>query len=122
MCLDVLVLAYFVMRVIAVVNYQDPAITSYSIREDRNEMESPYNFAEFNQNLAFVMMEADTVTPVSIDPRYGDLYITSFSNHFSVSGALKNETTIMELETIAESDDDAMANALKGYGPKSALT
>ena len=46
-CLGGLILAYFCMRMLAVVNYQDPAVTNYFILEDRS-LQEPINFADYN--------------------------------------------------------------------------
>ena len=47
-CLGGLILAYFCMRMLAVVNYQDPTITNYFITEDRTLMQEPIIFADYH--------------------------------------------------------------------------
>ena len=59
-CLECLISAYFIMRILAVFNYQDPAITSYLINEDRGSMDEPLNFADYHQQLAFVMLNMNS--------------------------------------------------------------
>lgn len=46
-CLSGLVLAYLCIRMIAVTQFKDPAINSYTVFEDRSKMGTPINLAEY---------------------------------------------------------------------------
>ena len=49
----ILIMTYFIIRTIDVIEFNDPAISSFTIIEDRSEMEEPLNFADYNQQLIF---------------------------------------------------------------------
>ena len=52
-CLHLLIFSYFVMQMLAVQTYKDPAINGYSFLEDRRYMTEPLNMADYNTQFFF---------------------------------------------------------------------
>ena len=76
LALKILILAYFCMRTIHVINYEDLTITSYSVIVDRSQMVDPINFGEYGQQLAFGLFDNLTGLPKYIDPRLGKFVVS----------------------------------------------
>ena len=114
--IELLVLSYCIMRIIAVVSFQDPAISSYSIREERGHMNS-INFSDYHQHLAFCLLDANNFRIEQIDPRFGQLQVMTFeSQQLDTTGQFAQTNSTVELELISESKNDIMANVLSDYG------
>ena len=58
------------MRLLALAGFQDPAISSYIVMEDRSKMQESMNFADYNQSIMFGFTIND-LKPVGLDPSIG---------------------------------------------------
>ena len=76
LCLQVVVLAFFVMRLIAILNNDDSKISSYLIIESRNEMKEPLSFAEHSMQLYFGFQDKNFKF-VPLDPKIGSFTLRS---------------------------------------------
>ena len=47
LCLGGLILAYLCMRTIALTKFKDPDLSSYTVYDDRKNMDAPINLAEY---------------------------------------------------------------------------
>ena len=63
-------LFYAVRCAIQVLDYEDPSINSYEIKDERIDME-PMNLGAHNFDMIFSIIDSKTWTPVKLDPRYG---------------------------------------------------
>ena len=68
---QLVIAAYFCTRLQAVISHQDPQITSYSISEDRANLESSINLAEYRQALHFGFVDRYTLRPKPLAPEIG---------------------------------------------------
>ena len=71
------------MRLLAVTGYQDPAISSYDIMEDRNKMQEAINFADYNQSIKFGFFADRSFKPVALDPRIGSFTVSTQTYDYS---------------------------------------
>ena len=55
-CLRLTIFAYFCMQMVAVVNYEDPKISSYVVLEERGHMEQQINLKDYNVEFFFGFM------------------------------------------------------------------
>ena len=53
LCLNILILVFFCMRVIDVTKHNDPTISSYIVYEESSKMENPINLGDNGQQLSF---------------------------------------------------------------------
>ena len=53
LCLRALILSYLAMQLLAVFNYDDPTISSFTIIEDRTQMKEPMSFEDYNVSFIF---------------------------------------------------------------------
>ena len=77
--LKVLIFAYFCKQMIAVFNYVDPLISSYSIYESREWMEEEVSFADFGASLYFFFVDP-TGIPIPLEPEIGSLRLHKVQN------------------------------------------
>ena len=82
-CLQALVLAFFVMRLIAIESKDDSKISSYLIIEERDQMDEPLSFADHNQQLYFGFVNSSQKY-VPLDPRIGQLTLRTM--YFKIQG------------------------------------
>ena len=68
--IEMLILCFFCKQLIAVVNDEDPQISSYRIAEDRLRMEEQLDFAEYHTKFYFFWSGSDNA-PVQFEPRFG---------------------------------------------------
>ena len=73
LCLQTLLLAFFAIRIITVVDFEDPALSSYSIQVNRSSMTSPYSYHDYHQQLIFSFFDMLTFQPIDLDPRIGKI-------------------------------------------------
>ena len=66
-----LVLLYGSTQILAVMNYRDPQISSYTVLEDRSKMETPLNLAENHTKIYFGVYNEAYFSSVKVDPRLG---------------------------------------------------
>ena len=69
--LTTIVFAYFCIRAVAMLNYDDPTISSFTINEDRSNMENPIRFGEFGQQLVFGFINIESGAVTDLDERIG---------------------------------------------------
>ena len=82
MCLKSVLLGFLCLKILAVVNFEDPNISSYSIQEDRSTMESAINLADYSSLFYFGFMDKKYQT-VTLEPRIGNFSLTQNSADFS---------------------------------------
>ena len=71
LCLRALILSYLAMQLLAVFNYDDPTISSFTIIEDRTKMKEPMSLGDYNVDIAFFFMSNKGASPVQLDPNIG---------------------------------------------------
>ena len=97
---------YFGIQIESVFNYNDPLINSYTILEERNDMDTPAKFEDYNMKLFYFFSDADA-TPVQLDPRIGSLALWSMRGTYDVkTGFLREESLIptKEIDFVSERD------------------
>ena len=86
LCLQILSLAYFAMRLIVVIEYDDANIGSYEVFEDRGKMFEELNFADLNFNFFFCFVDTLTGKPMKLDPRIGQFEILQYEYTWQTDG------------------------------------
>ena len=71
-------LFYTIQRAVRVMNYVEPNLSSYEIKDDRMDME-PLNLDEYNFELIFGFMDMKTWKPVELDPGIAKFFLASSS-------------------------------------------
>ena len=59
---------YVIQRSVRVIDFIDPSISSYEIKDNRVDME-PLNLGQHNFELIFGFLDAKTSIPIDLDPR-----------------------------------------------------
>ena len=80
--LRVLILAFFVMQLLAVANFDDPQISSYEVFEDRNSMDKPLNLADLKAGFYFGFFSLLANKNVRVEPRIGQFELNLLKYHF----------------------------------------
>ena len=52
-CLNLVILTFFVKQLLAVVTYKDPTISSYEVMENRSQMTEALNMADYEMSFVF---------------------------------------------------------------------
>ena len=93
-CSSFIVISFFCVQLLTLLNYDNPDINYQSVLEDRSLMQEPLNLAEHNLSLYFMFMENSSSLPVVIDPRIGQFQL-SLNKH-----SLSNEEGKTKVEVV----------------------
>ena len=66
-CLRALTLAFFIMRLVTLAEFDDSSISSFTIMEDRSVMENPISMGEFHQQLFLTFYDKDMTSTHHLD-------------------------------------------------------
>lgn len=90
-CLKTLILAFFCMRLVALTGFQDPAISSHIVMEDRSKMQESINFGDYDQSIKIGFSRDNNILPVALDPRIGTLNLFVAVVDYSLAKGLHTE-------------------------------
>ena len=90
-CLKTLILAFFCMRLVALTGFQDPAISSHIVMEDRSKMQESINFGDYDQSIMIGFSRDNNIVPVALDPRIGTLNLFVAVVDYSLAKGLHTE-------------------------------
>lgn len=98
--LKVLIGAYFCMQLLAVVNYGDPSISSYTLLDSRDSMTEPINLKDFGVQLYFYLANQHTARPAHVGPEIGKLELYSSIAQYKPEGGLQYENIKLDYEEV----------------------
>ena len=70
-CLKLLALVFFCRQFLQVMTFEDPAISTYKILENRNLMDEPLSLGEHSTKVYFFFCDMLTAKFVTLEPRIG---------------------------------------------------
>ena len=94
-----LICAYFLLQLTAVLSYGDPQISSFKVFESRREMHEPINLSEYGMGIFFAMTN-EKKTPIVMDRRIGRFKLTSVKWGYRGNDFKKLEEIEIELHEI----------------------
>ena len=95
-------------QIVALVEYQDPALSSYTVMEDRSKMKEALNLNEYGLQF-FACFLGQNTEPIHLDPRIGRFKLVKFER-LMVDGVVQKKKTEIALRELDFSvQDDSMA-------------
>ena len=75
--LKIALTAYFCERLVTVMDYKDPEISSYTVLDNRGDMDEAVSIVDYGIKIFFFFTDQQAI-PIPLDPRIGrfDLYST----------------------------------------------
>ena len=103
-CVYILILTFFGIRSMTVVNYEDPTLSSFTVMEDRSKMLSPISLADYHQRIYFSFQDLKSLIPKVLDARIGKFHLSLYESKFSAGVGFTRNTTDLPFVPVNETN------------------